>query len=77
AFMKGVFSGAVEPVFAILAMLAATYVYPAMPWLLSFSAGAMLYVSVSELLPEARGASGNYAYIGGFAFMMLLDTALG
>ena len=77
AFLKGVMSGAVEPAFAILAMLTAAYVYPVMPWLLSFSAGAMLYVSVSELLPEASGFSGNYAYIGGFTFMMLLDTALG
>ncbi len=77
AFFRGFLSGAVEPFFALMAMAAAIFIYPAMPWLLSFSAGAMLYVSARELLPEAGGAQGSFAYIFGFAIMMWLDTALG
>ncbi len=77
AFFKGFLSGAVEPVFALMAMAAAAYIYPAMPWLLSFSAGAMLYVSARELLPEAVGTAGSFGYIFGFVLMMWLDTALG
>ena len=77
AFMKGFFSAAVEPVSALLAILAASRLYALMPWLLSFSAGAMLLVAVDELLPEAPGIWGSTGYIGGFALMMLLDTALG
>ena len=77
ACLQGILSGAVEPVFAFLALLAAAYLYPFMPWLLSFSAGAMLYVSARELLQEAEGLGGSFAYMGGFALMMLLDVALG
>lgn len=77
AFMRGLVSGAVEPVFAMAALLMAGHIHPLMPWLLSFSAGAMLYVSARELLPEARGVAGGIGYMAGFALMMLLDVALG
>ena len=77
AFFRGVLSGAVEPAAAALALLAASCIYPIMPWLLSFSAGAMLYVSARELLKEAHGLPGSFAYMSGFALMMLLDVALG
>lgn len=77
AFSRGILSGAVEPVFALLAMLAASRLYPVMPWLLGFSAGAMIYVSARELLREAEGLPGSFAYMAGFAIMMLLDVALG
>jgi len=77
AFSRGVLSGAVEPVSAGIAMLIAARLYPAMPWLLSFSAGAMLYVSVHELLREARGIKGSFGYVFGFILMMALDVALG
>lgn len=77
AFARGVLSGAVEPAAAALAILAAARLYPLMPWLLSFSAGAMLYVSARELLKEAEGLVGSFSYMSGFALMMLLDVALG
>lgn len=77
AFFRGVLSGAVEPLFAFLAIAAAPLLYPVMPWLLGFAAGAMLYVSARELLREGDGAASSFAYIGGFALMMLLDVALG
>lgn len=76
AFAKGLASGAVEPVFALLALMLAAQIYNLMPWLLSFSAGAMLYVSARELLSRAQSTGGAFGYIGGFALMMLLDTAL-
>ena len=77
AFKNGFLSAVVEPLFAILALFAAAKLYALMPWLLSFSAGAMLYVSVRELIPQAHGTAGCMGYISGFALMMLLDTALG
>ncbi|MCR5575545.1 MAG: ZIP family metal transporter, partial [Oscillospiraceae bacterium] len=77
AFLWGALSGAVEPVFGLLAFLLAGAARPAMPWLLSFSAGAMLYVTVHELAPEARSDLGAFGYVGGFALMMALDVALG
>lgn len=76
AFLWGMVSGAVEPVFGMLAVFAASLVHPAMPWLLSFSAGAMLYVTAHELCPEAADRPGSLAFIGGFALMMALDVAL-
>lgn len=76
AFLWGMGSGAVEPVFGMLAVFAASLVHPAMPWLLSFSAGAMLYVTAHELCPEAADRAGSLAFIGGFALMMALDIAL-
>lgn len=77
ALLRGTASASVEPVFALAALLLPALLYPAMPWLMSFSAGAMLFVSVRELLPEAKGLSGAFGYISGFTLMMLLDTALG
>ena len=77
AFLWGAASGAVEPVFGMLAVFAAALVHPAMPWLLSFSAGAMLYVTAHELCPEAKGRIGALGFIGGFALMMALDVAMG
>ena len=77
AFLCGAASGAVEPVFGLLAFGAARWVHPLMPWLLSFSAGAMLYVTACELCPESQGRVGTLGYIGGFALMMTLDVALG
>ena len=81
AFADGVFSGAVEPVGALATMFAAGIFLPAMPYLLSFAAGAMLYVVVEELIPEM--SEGNHSNIGvimfalGFTLMMALDVALG
>ncbi len=76
AFLCGVSSGAVEPVFGMLAVFTASLAHPLMPWLLSFSAGAMLYVTAHELCPEAADRSGTLAFIGGFVLMMALDVAL-
>jgi len=77
AFLWGAASGAVEPVFGLLAFCAAAQLHPLMPWLLGFSAGAMLYVTVRELAPEAGPTVGVFGYMGGFALMMILDVALG
>ncbi|MBQ6441997.1 MAG: ZIP family metal transporter [Lachnospiraceae bacterium] len=81
AFLDGVLSGAVEPAGAVLTILAAEMILPAMPYLLSFAAGAMMYVVVEELIPEM--SSGEHSNIGvvmfaaGFTLMMALDVALG
>ncbi len=81
AFWDGVLSGAVEPLGAALTILAAGAVIPAMPYLLSFAAGAMMYVVVEELIPEM--SEGEHSNIGvvmfalGFTLMMALDVALG
>lgn len=81
AFLYGVLSGVVEPVGAVLTLLAARFVVPALPYLLSFAAGAMLYVVVEELIPEM--SEGEHSHIGtvlfaiGFGLMMTLDVALG
>ncbi|MDR1209880.1 MAG: ZIP family metal transporter [Clostridiales bacterium] len=81
AFGAGVLSGAVEPVFGLLAVAAADAVAPVMPWLLSFAAGAMIYVVVEELIPEARlgehSHAGTFSVLAGFIIMMALDVALG
>lgn len=77
AFLWGAASGAVEPLFGMLAVFTAELARPVMPWLLSFSAGAMLCVTAHELCPAARGKAGSLGYIGGFALMMVLDVALG
>ena len=81
AFCIGALSGAVEPVGAVLVLLLASAVTPAMPYLLAFAAGAMLYVVIEELVPEAsQGAHSNIATLGfalGFALMMVLDVVLG
>ncbi len=81
SFLYGVLSGAVEPVFGLVTVLAAELIVPAMPYLLSFAAGAMLYVVVEELIPDM--AQGRHSHIGvlmftlGFSLMMALDVALG
>lgn len=81
AFCYGVLSGAVEPVGAILTILLTGLVTPVLPLILSFAAGAMIYVVVEELIPEAQaGEHSNVGTVGaalGFALMMLLDVALG
>ena len=77
AFWGGTLSGSVEPVFGVLVVLAAGAVHPLMPWLLSFAAGAMLYVVVEELVPQAHSRSGTCGFVGGFLAMMVLDVALG
>ena len=81
AFLDGVLSGAVEPIGALLTILFAGLFLPAMPYLLSFAAGAMIYVVVEELIPEM--SEGEHSNIGvlmfsvGFTLMMILDVALG
>ena len=81
AFVAGVLSGIVEPIGAVLTVLAAGLIIPSMPYLLSFAAGAMLYVVVEELIPEM--SQGEHSNIGtvffavGFTVMMMLDVALG
>ena len=81
SFLCGAMSGAVEPIFGILTVLIAGSIEPLMPWLLSFAAGAMVYVVVEELIPEAHlGEHSNVGTIGvlaGFLVMMILDVALG
>ena len=77
AFVTGVISGAVEPLFGVLVVLAAARVHALMPWLLSFAAGAMLYVVAEELLPRAGSRRGTCGFLVGFLFMMVLDVALG
>ena len=81
AFIGGVLSGIVEPIGAVITILAAGLIVPALPYLLSFAAGAMLYVVVEELIPEM--SAGEHSNIGtiffavGFTLMMILDVALG
>ncbi len=77
AFAGGMLSGIVEPVFGVLVVLAAAGVRPLMPWLLSFAAGAMLYVVVEELVPQAHSRAGTCGFVFGFLIMMVLDVALG
>lgn len=81
AFLGGVLSGVVEPVGAVLTLLAAQLVIPALPYFLSLAAGAMLYVVVEELIPEANlsqgGHTGTLGVMTGFLLMMILDVALG
>jgi len=77
AFRSGVLSGAVEPLAGILAALAVAGVRALMPWLLSFAAGAMLYVVVEELVPQSHSGTGTCGFVSGFLLMMILDVALG
>ena len=81
AFWLGTLSGAVEPVAALLTVWAAGLVVPALPYLLSFAAGAMLYVVVEELIPEMSQGEhsnlGTLCFAFGFTLMMALDVALG
>lgn len=81
AFIMGSLSGIVEPIFGVLTVALASVLLPYMPWLLSFAAGAMVYVVVEELIPEAH--LGEHSHVGtlgvlaGFMLMMILDVALG
>ena len=81
AFLWGVLSGVVEPVAAVVTLLAAGRIVPALPYLLSFAAGAMLYVVVEELIPEM--SQGRHSNLGtlcftlGFTLMLAMDVALG
>ena len=81
AFGYGALSGIVEPVGALLTILAASWVLPALPVLLAFAAGAMMYVVVEELIPEMSSGEhsniGTLAFAAGFTIMMALDVALG
>ena len=81
AFLYGMLSGIVEPIFGILTVLIAGSVIALMPWLLAFAAGAMLYVVVEELIPEAHLGDvphlGTFGVMAGFLIMMILDVALG
>ena len=81
AFWYGTLSGAVEPIGAVLTILAAQLVVPALPYLLSFAAGAMIYVVVEELIPEMSEGKhsniGTVLFAAGFTLMMALDVALG
>ena len=81
AFLYGAASGVVEPIGAIATILLTAFVTPILPYILSFAAGAVIYVVVEELIPESQsGTHSNIGTIGaalGFALMMLLDVALG
>lgn len=81
AFLMGSLSGLVELVFGVLVVLTAGFIQPLMPWMLAFAAGAMMYVVVEELIPEAHlGEHSNVGTMGvmaGFIVMMILDVALG
>ena len=80
-FLYGVLSGIVEPIAAALTIIAANAVVPILPYLLSFAAGAMMYVVVEELIPEMsegkHSNAGTIAFAIGFVLMMILDVALG
>ena len=81
AFLCGVLSGLVEPVGAVVTLVAAGLILPALPYFLSFAAGAMLYVVVEELIPEMsegeHSHAGTVAFAVGFSLMVVLDVALG
>lgn len=81
AFIYGALSGIVEPIASIITILLSRFVIPILPYLLAFAAGAMMYVVVEELIPEAsEGKHSNIATIGfalGFVLMMILDVSLG
>ena len=81
SFLYGMLSGIVEPIAAVITIVLIDHLLPALPFLLAFSAGAMIYVVVEELIPESQsGKHSNIATIGvavGFTLMMILDVALG
>ena len=81
AFVYGVLSGVVEPVFAFLTIIFSSFIENLLPYLLAFAAGAMIFVVVEELIPEAsEGEHSNLGTVGfgfGFILMMVLDVALG
>ena len=81
AFLYGVLSGVVEPIGAVLTVVASGFIIPVLPYFLSFAAGTMMYVVIEELIPEM--SHGDHSNIGtvmfavGFTLMMILDVALG
>ena len=81
AFLYSVASGAIEPIMAIVGILLTRVMAGIIPWLLAFSAGAMIFVVAEELVPEAKSSSssniGTWGFIIGFVIMMILDVALG
>lgn len=81
AFIYGVLSGVVEPIAALFTILASGIIVPVLPYMLSFAAGAMIYVVVEELIPEMSAGShsnlGTLLFAVGFTVMMALDVALG
>lgn len=81
AFIYGSLSGIVELIFGVLVVLIFSFIQPFMPWMLAFAAGAMMFVVVEELIPEAHlgehSNSGTLGVMAGFALMMVLDVALG
>ena len=81
AFLYGALSGIVEPIAAVITILLVGYITPILPYVLSFAAGAMIYVVIEELIPESQaGEHSNIGTIGvalGFVIMMILDVALG
>jgi len=81
AFVYGMLSGVVEPIFGAITIILTDMIVPAMPYLLSFAAGAMVYVIVEELVPESSGGRhsdiGTIGFAMGFVLMMILDVTLG
>lgn len=80
AFLAGSMSGVVEPIFAVIGFFLASFLTILQPWLLAFSAGAMIFVTIEELVPDAKLDSshiGLWFFIVGFVLMMILDVSLG
>ncbi len=81
AFLYGAASGAVEPLFAVVGYFLAAYLSALQPWLLAFGAGAMIFVVVEDLIPDAKLSDhshlGTWGVMAGFVIMMILDVALG
>jgi ZIP family zinc transporter len=77
AFANGALSGLPEPVFAFLTLIFSSVSVAVLPYLLGFAAGAMIYVSVKDLIPSAKGKKGCLSFLLGFSVMMVLDVALG
>lgn len=81
AFLFGTLSGVVEPVFAFISVLLVSQIKVLLPWFLAFSAGSMIFVSVEDLIPDAKESqnshAGTWGFIVGFLLMMILDVLLG
>lgn len=75
-FLWSILSGSIEPVFAVVGIILATQIEPLLPWLLSFAAGAMIFVSIDDLIPDGKrenSSLGAWSFMIGFILMMLLD----
>ena len=83
AFLFGMLSGAVEPIAAVIGLFLAYFLSPIMPWALGFAGGAMIYVIIEEMVPEAKSEEEKHSHYGVWSFMiafvtmMILDSALG